>query len=100
MPEWKNEIRRRLAGLQLAPTREGEIVEELSQHLDDFYTELLAGGAAEDEAYRAALVELSESELLAKELRRIERAVSVDPVVLAAKRRNMLGVVWQDLRYG
>jgi hypothetical protein len=30
MPDWKPEIRRRLAGLKLEPTREAEIVEELS----------------------------------------------------------------------
>jgi hypothetical protein len=28
MPDWKPEIRRRLAGLQLAPPREAAIVEE------------------------------------------------------------------------
>jgi hypothetical protein len=59
MPDWKPEIRRRLANLQLLPTREAAIVEELAQHLDDCYAELLAGGATEDAAYRAALAELS-----------------------------------------
>ena len=63
MADWKPEIRRRLANLQLLPTREAAIVEELAQHLDDCYAELLAGGATEDAAYRAALAELSESEL-------------------------------------
>ncbi|MGH9845417.1 MAG: ABC transporter permease [Blastocatellia bacterium] len=82
MPEWKPEIRRRLASLQLAPVREGAIVEELSQYLDDCYEELLAGGATEAEAYRAALAELSESEILARELRRVERQVAPEPIVL------------------
>src|SRR6266540_2947651 len=45
MPDWKPEIRQRLAGLQLAPTREAAVVEELAQHLDDYYAELLASGA-------------------------------------------------------
>jgi hypothetical protein len=31
--------------LKLEPTREAAIVEELSQRLEDYYTELLAGGA-------------------------------------------------------
>ena len=48
MPEWKEEIRRRLAGMRLEPTREAEIVEEISQHLDDRYEEL-RGGSATDE---------------------------------------------------
>jgi hypothetical protein len=34
MPEWKDEIKNRLAGLNLAPAREAEIVEELAQHLE------------------------------------------------------------------
>jgi hypothetical protein len=34
-----------LASLRLSPTRENEIVEELSQHLEDRWEELVAGGA-------------------------------------------------------
>ena len=34
MPDFKIEIRARLAALQLSPMREAEIVEELSQHLE------------------------------------------------------------------
>jgi hypothetical protein len=33
MPDWKSEIRRRLAGLKLEPAREAAIVEELAQYL-------------------------------------------------------------------
>jgi hypothetical protein len=39
MPDWKSEIRRQLARLQLAPTRENAIVEELAQHLDESYAD-------------------------------------------------------------
>src|SRR6267378_286139 len=35
MPDWKGEVRARLAGLSLSPARELEIIEELSQHLQD-----------------------------------------------------------------
>jgi predicted permease len=99
VPEWKEEIRQRLANLKLAPTREAEIVDELAQHLDDRYTELRAGGAAEDGAYRSALAELSESDLLTRELQRVERPVELEPVVLGARRSNMIGDLWLDLRY-
>ena len=47
MPDWKEEITRRLASLKLAPAREAEIVEEVAQHLEDRYQELVAGGATE-----------------------------------------------------
>src|SRR5262245_53692315 len=101
MPEWKEEIRQRLANLNLEPEREAEIVEELSQHLDDRYAELLSGGATSTEAERLTLAEVRESELLAQELRRVEREVAQDPIVLGANRRsNMITDLWQDLRYG
>jgi putative ABC transport system permease protein len=100
MPDWSKEIRRRLEGLALEPMREDEIVEELSQHLDDRYGELLSGGASPGEANRLALLELSERHLLARELRRIERQIYYEPIVLGARRSNMIGDLWQDLRYG
>jgi putative ABC transport system permease protein len=99
MPEWREEIRQRLAGVTLAPTREAEIVEELAQHLDDRYQELLCGGMSEDEAHSAALAEFNESEILQQELRRIERTSNDEPVGLGARRRNMIGDLWHDVRY-
>jgi len=101
VPDWKTEIRPRLAGLHLAPTREAAIVEELAQYLEGYYAELLAGGANEAEAYEQALAELSGSDALQRELRRLERQVPQEPVVLGTNRRtNMLADLWQDLRYG
>ena len=100
MPEWKTEIRHRLASLELEPSREAEIAEELSQHLEDRYAESLARGASPEEAYCAALAELSESELLTQELRRVERPAPRESVLLGSNRRNgMLGDIWLDLRY-
>src|SRR5215813_4141393 len=101
MPDWKAEIRTRLAGLQLTPTREAAVVEELAQYLDDCYAELLAGGATESDAYRQTLTELHGSELFAHELRRVERQVPQEPFVLGNNRRTkMITDLWQDLRYG
>jgi predicted permease len=59
MPDWSGEIRARLAGVRIEPAREQSVVEEISQHLDDRYAELLAGGAGPEEARRAALDELA-----------------------------------------
>src|SRR5262245_50078016 len=100
MPEWKEEIKIRLAGLNLTPTREAEIVEELSQHLEDHYAGSVAGGVTPEEALRAALAELSEGAMLQRELRRVEREVAPEPIALGTnKRRNMIADVLQDLRY-
>src|SRR5262249_35313759 len=101
MPDWKSEIGRRLASLKLEPTREAAIVEELSQHLDDCYEGLLAGGATEAEAERRTMEELSERETLQRRLRRVERQGTPEPIVLGIGRReNMIADIWQDVRYG
>ena len=100
MPEWKKEIRNRLTGLKLEPTRENEIIEELSQHFESLYAELRADGANKEEARRVILQELNQSELLRRELQRVERTVAEEPVVSGARRINMFGDLRQDLRYG
>ncbi len=101
MPDWKPEIRRRLEGLGLEPAREAEIVEELAAHLDDCYEELLAGGAGAAEAERLTRAELSGSEMLGRELRRVERQFAPEPIVFGTRRRkNMIADLWQDLLFG
>ena len=50
MPDWKPDIRSRLSQLSIAPSREAEIVEELTQHLDDRWRELVARGETPDDA--------------------------------------------------
>jgi len=87
--------------LKLEPTREAEIVEEVSQHLEDRYSESLASGATPEEAYHATLAELSASATLRQELRRVERQSPQEPIVFGANRRtNMIADLWQNLRYG
>ena len=103
MPDWKKEIRESLAGLRLAPTRETEIVEELAQDLEDCYQELLASGATKEEAWRTTMEELNESDVLARELNKIEQPVNEEPVVLGATgagRISMLRDLLRDLSFG
>src|SRR3954468_15211359 len=90
MPEFKDEIRKRLEGLRLSPAREAEIVEELSQHLDDQYEQELSHGATEDAAREAVLTELRQSDVLATSLKRVERRVPQNPIQMGTERnRNM-----------
>jgi predicted permease len=101
VPGWKDEIKKQVASLKLEPTREAEIVEELEQHLEDCYTESLADGVTLAEAQRRTLAELSESESLARELRRVERQVAPEPIVLGTNRKTkMIADLWHDLHYG
>src|ERR1041385_3387800 len=100
MPDWKTEIRPRMARLKLAPARESEIVEELAQHLDDHYQELLADGASASDAKRLILAELSENELFS-ELQGVERTTPSEPIVTGTNRKiNMIVDIWNDLRFG
>jgi putative ABC transport system permease protein len=101
MPEFRTEIRARLAELGLPPVREAEIVEELSEHLEDEYERALGSGASEDEARKQALEQLNTPDLLGRELKRVERRVSQSPVTLGAETKStILADLWQDLRYG
>mgnify|MGYP003465771503 CR=1 FL=1 len=45
MPDWTHHLRQRLTHLDLDGGREAEIVEELSQHLDERYEELRRHGS-------------------------------------------------------
>src|SRR5437867_7192342 len=74
MPEWRSEVRRRLAGLPLDPARADEIVEELAQHLEQRCEELLGHGTPIAEAERLLREELAAGNVLEDELRRLERA--------------------------
>src|SRR5438552_2028357 len=101
MPDWKAEVKARLAGLSLSPARELEIIEEISQHLQDRYEQELIRGATEEEAQRALLEELNAPELLGRELKQVERRVPQNPVVMGTDTKtSVMGDITQDLRYG
>jgi putative ABC transport system permease protein len=99
MPDWKPHIRSRLASLRLSATRENEIVEELSQHLEDRWQELVAGGTSENEATKLALAGFRDGNLLARRLDRLQLAHAPTPITPGAPVRHMLGDLWQDIRY-
>ncbi len=97
MPEWKEEVRKRLAGLKLPPAQEAEIVEELAQHLEDVYERSLRSGATELEARRAAIQELKGD--LLNELPRSQKPLHQEPVFERSGRFNLLADLLHDLRY-
>ena len=99
MPEWKPEILRRLSPLNLAPTREADIADELSQHLEDRYQELLASGQSEDAAFVTVLDELKGEDLLAQSLKHIERDSYREPIVPGKTGVKFFEGIVQDVRY-
>ena len=99
MPDWTQHIRPRLASLRLSSSRENEIIEELSQHLDDRWRELVAGGASEDEATKLALAGFRDGDLLARHLAPLRQAHAPEPITPGAPARHLFADLWQDLRY-
>jgi putative ABC transport system permease protein len=99
MPNWRPYIRSRLGSLHLSPARENEIIEELSQHLEDRWQELVAGGASEDEATKLAFAWLREGDRLERHLAPLRQAHAPEPITPGASAGHLLGDVWQDLRY-
>jgi len=100
MPDWKPLVRERLATLRLDPSREHEILEELAEHLDQRYEELLREGCGEAEARRTSLDELVEPDVLAEYMRPLKQAHVPEPIAPGTPRSALLGDLWQDLRYG
>src|SRR5262245_30963677 len=97
MHSWAAEIRARLASVRLAPAREAEIVEELSQHLEDRWRELVAGGADPKDAERLALAEFRGADVLARYLGPLRQAHWGDPAAPVG-RGFFLGGIMTDLR--
>ena len=99
MSQWLREVRVRLEAAGLEPAREAEIAHELAQHVSDRYDEMLASGASEEDARRAALAELADDTRMRQELARVERPGSTLPPAGQPTRAPMLAGLWGDLRY-
>ena len=99
MPDWRGEIAKRLSSLKLEATRESDAIEELSQHLEDRYLELLSGGAAEEDARRDVLMELNYENLSAQERLGVVRRAPQRPAIPENNGDNVFLSLWQDLRY-
>ncbi|MEN3327985.1 MAG: hypothetical protein V7638_2792 [Acidobacteriota bacterium] len=98
MPEWKDEVRKRLNGSRLAPSQENDIVEELAQHLEQLYESSLQGGATEAEAEQTALLELA-GDNLRHDIQRSKKAFPQTPIVESSGRSNLLAGFLHDLRF-
>src|SRR5512145_655969 len=99
MPDWAREVRSRLSSLRLSPTREAEIVDELSQHLDDRYRELIAGGVSPDEATRLTVADFRSGDVLAKHMAPLRQSQTPPPITPRAPTGRVLADVWHDFRY-
>jgi len=96
MPDWRAYVKSKLPPLGLRGGRETEIVDELTQELEQCYASALARGASEEEAVRTAMEEVPDWTALAGEI-----AAAEAPVAAAPERpARLLPDLRQDLRYG
>ncbi len=101
MPDWRTELEARLAGLDLPPIRRVEIIEELSQHLEDRYQDLLSRGTPSALARETAFEELQGSSTLRDALAQVEpRAPQPAAPVGSPGGEGWPGRLAQDLRFG
>jgi hypothetical protein len=98
MPDWAQHVRPRLSSLRLSPTRENEIVDELTQHLDDRWRELMAGGASPEEATQRTLAAFRGGDVLAKHMAPLRQAHSPPSIAPGAPSGRVLAGLLQDLR--
>jgi hypothetical protein len=85
--------------VQFSPTRESEIVEELSQHLEERWRELIASGASPDEATRRTLGDFRGDDVLAKYLAPLRQAHPPSSITPGAPAGHVLAHLSQNLRY-
>lgn len=97
-PNWREEIARRLASLNLPPAREAEIIREMEDHLSDDYHRLVAGGATGAEAIEMALEGLNMPPL-SEALRGVERAAPRSALVPGTPRGSAAVDLRHDFRF-
>jgi hypothetical protein len=62
MGDWRNQIEKRLGRSGVQPGADQAVVQELAQHLEDRYAELLSSGLEEGTARAAVLAEIENLE--------------------------------------
>jgi predicted permease len=96
---WRDQIRPHLASLRLDAAREQEIVEEISQHLDERYEELLHDGMPPEHARRLALDELIEADAFTAAMRSLRQSQVPQRQSADIAGASFLVDAWQDVRH-
>ena len=100
MPDWRQEISSFIKNLNVDPAKEEEIIEELSQHLNDRYQDLTTQGISAELAHQTVMEEFNGGKLateLRSSLKREQRRTVPE---VPEHRGNRLAEFWQNLRYG
>ena len=96
MLDWREEVRRRLARVDLQPEREADIVDELSQHLADRFSEL-RHRLGDREAERVVLAEMSS--MVSRGLHGVDSRRNAREAIGTPTRGGWHSVVASDVRF-
>jgi putative ABC transport system permease protein len=99
-PDWNDEVRQRLAALNLSARRVSEIADEISEHLEDRRAQLMAAGRTPAEADEAAWRELEAPELLARRVHHAEHPGVTDLAVAHSQGHRLMRRLANDMRMG
>jgi putative ABC transport system permease protein len=97
MPDWKREVRSLLTGLKLKPVDEERLAEELADHAEERYEELLERSVPEQDACQIVLSDLS-ADKLRTELRGLFPPAAPAVAPGSVERESLLFSIARDLR--
>jgi predicted permease len=97
--DWRDDIRPHLASLRLEPAREAEIIEEISQYLNERYEELTRTGTSPEHARRLALDELLEADTFTTAMRALRQTHAPQRHTPGAPGTSYMADAWQDLQH-
>ncbi|HZU30320.1 MAG TPA: hypothetical protein VFB79_04345, partial [Candidatus Angelobacter sp.] len=80
MPDFKDDVRLRVARLNLEPAREAAIIEEMAQHLEQRFEELVSHGTAPVAAREMVLRDLNQGRW-ERELLQVEKPIPLEPAI-------------------
>ena len=92
MHDWSKDIGDAIAPLNLSAAREAEVVEELSQHLNDRYEELLISGVGEEQAYGILKHDLTDGTLVAGLKATVRETSAPIPIGREKQERLLAGI--------
>jgi putative ABC transport system permease protein len=95
---WRPDIQARLSTLRLAPEREAEIVDELSDDLDDRWRDLVSSGLEPDAATDLIVEDLRGRNLLAQYMAPLKQSNAAS-TALAPQTGKWHADLWQDFRF-
>jgi predicted permease len=100
MPDWKEEIHKRLRGTRVEPAMPDEVIQEFAEHLEDRYREMLAGGVDEDAARAALVGEIENVDQVRRGLPPSKRERDSAVASLPLSTGSLLSDFARDLQYG